>query len=296
MPIIHLYVPFYVSTSERRQSELYACLQKNLSCQHLDSVCVIMEDPQYQDVRLKGEKLVVVRPPKKSRQTFESVFRLANEDAQKVTNDRVIIIVANADIYFEDASLHILKNLNAFRDCCFALSRWDVLGKGEPRFSNCEGSQDVWMFDSYIRPVVSDFFFGIPRCDHRLAHELNVSGYKVLNPSRQIKTFHLHLEGARTYDNSVSVPGNYRFVPPCDIPLMLLPPHLLHIYIPERTMSTAVIERKSTRVRRLVQERASRESRILARSGKGVPDAGGTEDQDSPKSSWEQSFQIVNVG
>ena len=55
-------------------------------------------------------------------------------------------------------------------------------------------SQDTWIFKSPLPDDVlrySDFHFGLPRCDNRLAKIFEDAGLEVSNPTLAIKSYHL---------------------------------------------------------------------------------------------------------
>ena len=100
-----------------------------------------------------------------------------------------------------------------------ALSRWDITDNG-PELWDHRDSQDVWVF--YGRPVIlgASFHLGIPGCDNRIAKVIEDAGYTVINPSKTIRSYHLHASGFRTYGTGrggakmESIPGPYKFIQP----------------------------------------------------------------------------------
>jgi hypothetical protein len=112
------------------------------------------------------------------------------------------------DIYFEDLSY--IKNLG--EDSVFALTRYNVDINGVATFWNTPDSQDVWIFNGKIKEVIDcDFSLGIGGCDNAIAERMRRSGISVLNPSLQLKTYHLHNTNYRTYDPSKTIPVPYFF-------------------------------------------------------------------------------------
>lgn len=122
-----------------------------------------------------------------------------------------INVIANSDIYF-DATIHFANPSPAQ---VYALSRWDVNADGSASLWDHHDSQDCYiisggphMIDAHtvemrqdITWETGDFMFtqGIAGCDNRLAHVLQRAGFIVTNPSRTIKSYHLHLCGFRSY-------------------------------------------------------------------------------------------------
>ena len=95
-------------------------------------------------------------------------------------------------------------------------------------FMNRADSQDVWAFYGAVPKIEgADFFVGgVAGCDNRIAKLLEDSGYNVVNPSIDIKTYHLHETGVRNYIENgkikETIPPPYKLVPPCTIKSLLL--------------------------------------------------------------------------
>src|SRR5678816_648456 len=138
-------------------------------------------------------KLQVINTP--SRPTYNTFFYHMNEQAE----DNVISILCNGDIYIDAENARKLRGIN-FTNRCLALSRWEVDLNQRPKHFAFEWSQDTWIFRGKLKDASCDSVLGIMKCDNRVAFELNKAGYHVVNPSRDIKTFHLHQTGERTYD------------------------------------------------------------------------------------------------
>ena len=123
--------------------------------------------------------------------------------------------VANADLYFDQASLQAsLSRLK--QDTVYALLRWDVLPDRSSVLRPRTDSQDAWVFASPLRvaPHATAFQIGRLRSDNRLAAALQDAGYRVINNPWQIKTLHLHVEQARPgRTNLEQVPGRFTNLP-----------------------------------------------------------------------------------
>jgi hypothetical protein len=135
-----------------------------------------------------------------SRLSFSDFFSQINLLAEESD----ISIIANSDIYFE--SLDELKTIKGNE--VYALSRWD----GNTLYDR-EDSQDAWVFRGKIKPIPDcNFGLGIPGCDNAIAERLQRAGYTVLNPSKSIKTIHLHSSNIRNYDRKTTVPKPYLLI------------------------------------------------------------------------------------
>lgn len=173
---INLFTMIYEVPNQRRQAELDQCLKMN------------------QKLREAGILKRIIKI--KSFVTYEEIFKLT----AKFPND--INIIANSDIFLNSTIVraHEIRRLEAW-----CLTRYDYEGKGKARFFNRADSQDVWIFRGHVRNVLSNFTQGRPGCDNRLAYELKKTGYKVLNPSLDIQTIHVHQSNSRT---NVNTPAN----------------------------------------------------------------------------------------
>jgi hypothetical protein len=183
-----------------RQEELEHCLKKNIDNPYISIIYLFCENA-YPDVN--SDKLVFIdinKPP-----TYSDYFAKINE----VNPPRSII--ANSDIYFKE-SLKYAVDIKPNE--CYALSRYDILPDGK-KFFKRKDSQDAWIFAGQIKEnVYSDFQLGILGCDNRIAYELHQAGYKVTNPSKTIKGYHVHSKHIG-HDKSLRIPKPYLHIPPC---------------------------------------------------------------------------------
>lgn len=187
---INLFVNWYKSDNYERDKELLFCLIRNICNEQIDQVILFGSNlPEINNPKLK---LIPTE-----RLTFQQSFQLMNK---YVKDDNAISILSNADIYFD----YSLKSLfiRKFHNSVYCLSRYDIVNKNlEARFINRNDSQDCWIFQGKIKNIEADFYLGIRGADNRLAHELQSNGYRVLNPSLSIRSFHYHLSNHRA--------GNY---------------------------------------------------------------------------------------
>lgn len=186
--MINLFINYYRDKNSERQKEIDTCLFKNLNNPELNTIVIDSQE------RLK----------------FSYFFDKINQ----VSGPSDINIVANSDIYFDQG---VLLTQKISENECYALSRWDVKPDGEFHLFDRPDSQDVWVFRGKVKTnMFGDFNMGFRGCDNRLAFELNKVGYKVTNPSKTIKSYHLHNTNIRNYNmsNSYLVPGPYLTVKP----------------------------------------------------------------------------------
>lgn len=167
------------------------CLERNIACRALDSVCVLAEPSA---VELPSSPKLIRRSIA-TRPQYDSFFRWIADSA--APDD--VSIIANPDIYF-DESIGVLHMCPPPAGTVYALSRWDITAEGEAVLYDHNDSQDVWVVRGRADRVTADFPMGVPRCDNRIAMEFELAGYRVLNPSFSIRSFHLHAGKRSAYD------------------------------------------------------------------------------------------------
>lgn len=211
--MIRLFINFYNDVVSLRQKELNECLSRNIENSMIDKIYVLVEHERINlfefDKNDKLQKIVWNKRP-----SYAELFHLANHDIQE--ND--ISIIANADIYFEEYDTSLL-NYFLKQDLCYALSRWDKLSGGILQLFDRADSQDSWIFKGPIKEIADcDFTMGRPGCDNAICQRIEAAGYVVQNPSRDIKSIHVHTTGVRNYDTSQSIYQPYKLVDPHHLP------------------------------------------------------------------------------
>lgn len=205
--MINLFVPYYVDKVASRRVELKTCLLKNLLGGHV-RVHLIIDDPNTLE-ELKQEVIDHKIPVLfiHYRPTYNAVFDLINS----VTGDNDWNVLINSDIYV-DETIKLLEKYNS--NDFIALARWDVDNGGNAKHYNTWDSQDTWCFKGTARKMDADFFQGVAGCDNAIAERAHRARYNVLNPSKTIKTYHLHNSGIRNYNPSAKVPQPYKMITP----------------------------------------------------------------------------------
>lgn len=189
--MLRLFTTAYPEPSPARRAEYAECLARNLALSEIDELLVFAESGV--EGGLPRDSKLVTRSVG-SRPNYADFFAWINE----LAGPDDISIIANSDIYF-DSGLRLVKAVDS-RDQCFALSRWDVLENGKFRLFEHGDSQDCWIFRGPVHPVRGDFPLGVYDCDNKIAWELEAAGYRVINPSLSLRTYHLHRSAVRGYD------------------------------------------------------------------------------------------------
>lgn len=162
-----------------------------------------------------------------SRPTFNEVFKMT----KKFPDD--INVIGNADIYFPENTVEQIKNFYSslsqlptyLRCVIMALSRWDVKADGSTELFNRPDSQDVWIkLGEWPHIPGADFFVGgVAGCDNKIAYLLDLAGFRLINPSKDIACLHLHLSEIRNY-----IDGNGNVKERIGPPYKLIAPTHIH--------------------------------------------------------------------
>lgn len=199
--VINIFQNRYFDAVPERQKELDFCRSKNIALANTS------QNINYWEIE--------------DRLTYNQMFEITRKFPEQLN------VIANSDIYFDEQDLKLAENVFQWakdkNKLCLALTRWDVLSDGRVEFMNRMDSQDVWMFYGAV-PVIegADFFIGgVAGCDNKIAYLLELSGYRVCNPSIEIKTFHVHNSNVRNYIVNGEVqdrlPPPFCLVPVCSI-------------------------------------------------------------------------------
>lgn len=205
---INLYINYYVDTHHHRKQEISYCTVRNINNPQIDNAYVLIDDKHIQHFKdllqrsikegiLKSEcvdKVTIISC--NVRPTYNDYFVISKKYSQ--AND--ISVLANTDIFFDEISLIKLKDFHWRENYCMALCRYDIIDKDyNSKFFDRPDSQDVWVVKGSF-PIMPEVDYGLGRagCDNKVAYAFS-QRMKVINPSLEILTFHLHLTEVRHY-------------------------------------------------------------------------------------------------
>lgn len=181
--MIRLIYNYYEDKNKVRKREIDFCLQKNLDNPHINVVIIETEE----------------------KPTYNLFFQKINE----MTGPDDINIICNSDIFFDET---IILTATMKHKQVYALSRWDYINEHNIKLFDRHDSQDTWIVKGRVENVISNFTLGKKGCDNRIAYEFKNAGYLISNPSRSIKTYHVHNSNIRNYSQRDIVPGPYHTV------------------------------------------------------------------------------------
>ena len=207
---MHLLVGFYADFNSARTDEYIDCLRQNASNTPVTRITVFIEDESTIEMLRRTYPIFAhekIRPIEHRRRLmYNDLFAYANN-----TLAGCAVIVANADIFFDD-SLALVDDIPLCgRMLC--LSRWDEDSDGRPVHFDRSDSQDAWIFEAPLPRIEAKFHLGVPGCDSRLAYETGKAGLILCNPSRSIRARHLHKSTVRRYTERDRLRGPLCFVP-----------------------------------------------------------------------------------
>jgi len=194
---------FYIPKSEARLDEIVEAISRNHDV--AEKLLLYINSNEQGSVSfakkyLNFRNLYRIHKPK--RQTFGSIFRS--------TWGEGTVAVCNNDISFTQEAADIINN-DDMENKFLCLTRWD---KGQLKMpaTSRKFSQDAWVFKHPFMNQqmidTSDFYFGVPGCDNRIAFNAVVSGMNVLNPSEIVRIDHHHESDERNYErNSRGTPA-----------------------------------------------------------------------------------------
>lgn len=206
--MFNIFCPYYNDNANFRQQELDWCLNHNDKNPLIDNVFVFPESRKDRIPKL-SEKTHIIHYDR--RVTYKDIVDYINNtvDAYRYYN-----LIINTDIYF-DETINLIKTID-MTNVCLALTRWEVnINKpNEPYMYMSQESQDVWAFKGYINiNVQCDFYMGLLGCDGRFDFELRRVGYKLYNPSKDVRALHYHMSGKRNHSEDTRLQGDTIVVP-----------------------------------------------------------------------------------
>ena len=211
---IIVFMPYYKSKSPERQEEFIYCLKKNIACESIEKLYLLIDDGHVPEI--SSHKIEIISF--KERPTYKRWIELTEEICLGK-----ISVLANTDIHFDKSVLLLRELFKADLHAFVALSRYEKEGDSQTLHKNPHWSQDVWAvhgdyaFSERLKTSL-DIPLGIPRCDNKIAYLFAIHGSKIYNPCNQVKTVHAHETQLRSYSKKgdASILGGTAWVYPCE--------------------------------------------------------------------------------
>ena len=195
-PKIILFTPYYKAKHSERQAELIYCLKKNIQCDKIQKIILVIDDDHIPEV--ESPKIEIVKID--ARLTYLDWVELTEQKCQNQ-----ISILANTDIYFDESITRIREIFAADTQAFVALSRYEKKAENQTLHKSPHWSQDVWAISGDFKFTESfknslKISLGVPRCDNKIAYLFAIHGAPVYNPCHHIKTVHVQESQLRYYD------------------------------------------------------------------------------------------------
>ena len=190
----------YKIEDTQRLKEIRTAFQNNVEASMISKIVVLSEPND--NITFDHNKVVIKKVQNRTRFS----------DFLPYLDPSEINIISNNDIDFS-MSFNLYNLAFLSKSDIYCLTRWE---SSKLIFRKNEGdSQDAWIFRGNPSPWEScSFFIGFPGCDNRIAYEFFSKGYRVFNPSKSIKTFHIHFSNKRNYTEFDRLHGNYLNIKP----------------------------------------------------------------------------------
>lgn len=224
------YVQWYVAANERRMREIDLCIRRLIANREISHVvlCVPVSDIP----SLPQDILVTRTEPGHTSEIQILDRRLTYKHVmQAAACVNTIYMIVNSDIVVPETAAAQIRNLlfRAGPAISVCLTRYEsclakMAGVSEDITATLReftaktcgnDSQDLWAFrgGQHIQKLQGvNIPLGVPGCDNRIAWVLDQKT-RTMNPSRSIRTYHVHDSGFRTYTQKSRVPKPYKLVP-----------------------------------------------------------------------------------
>ncbi|MEK0368720.1 MAG: hypothetical protein QQN62_03830 [Nitrosopumilus sp.] len=178
-----------------RNLEFKLCFVKNINNRFIDEIVIFFEN--YDDSLstltefdyMRNNKVKIINVD--SFPNYSVLFDYANENYKGE-----IVIVANADIYF-DETLAKVENLKFKDNMMLFLTRYGIDNSGHEFLQNT-GSFDSYIFRSPVQSFYNGIMMGVLGCDSYLLQRAIEAGMKVYNPALSVNSYHHHSCGGKS--------------------------------------------------------------------------------------------------
>jgi len=184
---INLIINYYNDKHPDRSKEIDLSLKLNCNNKLFNKIIIINETNQ--PIPFMNDNIIIINDSK--RLTFKDFFNYAN----KYSSEDTINVLINSDIVIGENFDKIKLELNQ----ALFLTRYNIKEDGSDVFQDDCGSFDTWIWKGLITKDIGNYFMGETCCDVRLSLEFYNKGYKLKNPSLDLKTYHIHLTEIRNY-------------------------------------------------------------------------------------------------
>lgn len=201
---------YYYPDSVARQAEIDLTLARNMNNSLFDQVHILTESVEVCAPPGLDEDPRLVSTVLGRRMTWRAAFDHAAQLQEQNPEQRIVAIVSNSDIWFDDTLAALQRATGALQGRrAYVLSRY---GDGDDRCVPDDGGHaDTCIIVPPVAPEVeADYQLGVQGTETRLVYELTRAGFDVSNPCKVLVSHHEHQSGYRTYDPTDAVNGDGR--------------------------------------------------------------------------------------
>jgi hypothetical protein len=219
------YVQWYVASNEKRMREIDLCIRRLLANREISHVvlCVPVSDIP----SLPQDILTMRKEPGHTSEIQTLEGRLTYDHVMRAAACvNTIYMIVNSDIVVPERAVAQIRELlyRAGPAISVCLTRYESsLAKMADALEDLTASlrkshsdsQDLWAFrgGQHIQNLPGvNIPLGVPGCDNKIAWALDLKT-RTINPSRSIRTYHVHDSAFRTYTEKSRVPKPYKLVP-----------------------------------------------------------------------------------
>jgi len=221
-PQINLFQQFFIHSNPERNKELQYCLAMNVMNPVIDYIYLLTEyETDYtpytaEQLGITSEKIIQI--PLNHRMKYSDVFHFVKE-----LNCYGYIIIANADIFFDESLKNVLHSGMNEKPQMMCQLRYEYDGHlaNTKIFGNGrEDSQDAWIYHSKWNPMlyhynhIFDFQLGRAGCDNHIAYLFKICGFGLINDPEKVHILHYHKTQIRDYDPKDAIKPPYLLIMP----------------------------------------------------------------------------------
>lgn len=221
---INLFQQFFIHPNPERQQEIKYCLAMNVMNPLIDYIYLLTEyETDYtpftaNELGINSEKIIQI--PINHRMRYSDVFHFVKE-----LNCSGYIIVANADIFFDESLANVIKSGMNEKPQVMCQLRYEYDGHlaNTKIFGPRYDSQDAWIYHSKWNPLVHkhnkvfDFQLGQAGCDNHISYLFKICGFGLINDPEKVHILHYHQTQIRDYKVENRIKPPYLFIMPVGV-------------------------------------------------------------------------------
>jgi len=216
---IDLYLQFFIHSNEERNNEIKTCLKMNVINPYINKI-FLLNERIYTPEEMGVDNSKIIQIPLGTRLKYSDIFNWVNIRMNLVETPGYIII-ANADIFFDETLENLLKSDMNQKPTIMAQLRYDYDGtaSGIKIFGPRPDSQDCWIYHSkynnlLLNKKIFNFELGMPGCDNSILYLFKLYNFRLINDPESLHCMHYHQTQIRNYSNKDLIKKPYVMINP----------------------------------------------------------------------------------